>query len=67
MIWRQGLTLKKIEERAIEECLDFFDGNKTRAAKELGVSIRTIRNKVAERRNLERFKRTNQRQYKYGF
>ena len=41
-------SLKEMEYRLILRVLDQMDGNKTRAAKELGISIRTLHNKVNE-------------------
>lgn len=46
MIWTLNRTLEDIEKQAITEALEHFNGNKTLAAEALGISIRTIRNKV---------------------
>jgi len=48
-IW-QGNTknLKEIERRKILEVLRETNGNRTRAAEELGISVRTLRNKLRE-------------------
>jgi DNA-binding NtrC family response regulator len=40
------LSLAEIERQRIEECLADHDGNKTHAANELGVSVRTLRRKL---------------------
>ncbi|MCA9059777.1 MAG: hypothetical protein KDA85_14820, partial [Planctomycetaceae bacterium] len=48
------LSLKEIERRVILARLDRFKGNKTEAAAELGVTARTLRNKIAEYRRLRR-------------
>lgn len=42
-----GLPLREIERRVILARLEHFQGNKTDAAAELGVSARTLRNKLA--------------------
>jgi len=42
------LTLKDAEKALIYDALDRVDGNKTRAAKILGISVRTLWNKVHE-------------------
>jgi DNA-binding NtrC family response regulator len=41
-----ALTLREIENRAIMESLDRNDGNKSAAADELGISIKTLYNKL---------------------
>jgi len=46
--WRPGRTLDEIERNVILEALKHFDGNRTHTAKSLGISIRTLRNKLAE-------------------
>lgn len=43
-----GLSLKEIERRAIEETLRHCAGNKTHAAKMLGISLKSIYNKLSE-------------------
>ncbi|MBU2514072.1 sigma-54 dependent transcriptional regulator [bacterium] len=45
-----GTTLKDAEEMLIQKTLKMTDGNRTRAAKILGIGIRTIRRKVNEER-----------------
>jgi two-component system response regulator FlrC len=46
--WRPGRTLDEIERNVILEALKHFGGNRTHTAKALGISIRTLRNKLAE-------------------
>ena len=46
----QPLPLAEIEKRHILHMVDFCKGNRTQAAKLLGVSIRTLRNKLHEYR-----------------
>jgi len=43
----KGLTLKEVEKKHILEILKEHGNNKTKAAKALGISIRTLRNKLA--------------------
>lgn len=45
---QDGLTLEQNNKYLILKTLERFGGNKTRAAEALGVSARTIRNKLAE-------------------
>ncbi len=47
-LWRPGRTLDEIERTVILEALKHFSGNRTHTAKALGISIRTLRNKLAE-------------------
>lgn len=47
----QSLSLEDIEKQIILDRLDQFDGNKTAAAAALGVSSRTLRNKMARYRS----------------
>ncbi len=44
----EGEPLKKMEEKMIFHTLDKTDGNRTHAAKILGISVRTLRNKLNE-------------------
>jgi two-component system response regulator FlrC len=48
LIWKPGRTLDEIERTVILEALKHFSGNRTHTAKALGISIRTLRNKLAE-------------------
>jgi two-component system response regulator FlrC len=46
-----GLTVREMERRLIVDTLRSTHNNRTRAAKLLGISIRTLRNKLAEYRS----------------
>lgn len=43
-----GRTVAELERHLILETLDHCDGNRTRAAALLGISIRSLRNKLAD-------------------
>jgi DNA-binding protein Fis len=43
-----GLSLREAEKRLLEATLRATAGNRTRAAELLGVSLRTIRNKIRD-------------------
>jgi len=43
-----GLTLREVEKQLLERTLEATGGNRTRAAAMLGVSLRTVRNKIRE-------------------
>ncbi|MFH1490757.1 MAG: sigma-54 dependent transcriptional regulator [Pseudomonadota bacterium] len=45
------LTLKDVEKKMIFKALDSHEGNRTHAAKVLGISVRTLRNKLHEYKN----------------
>lgn len=45
------LTIAELEKQAIRAALDQTDGNRTKAAEVLGISIRTLRNKLQEYRD----------------
>ena len=47
-VFLKGATLKEMEKRLIFETLKNVEGNRTRASEILGVSVRTIRNKLNE-------------------
>jgi len=49
-VWAPGVTLSDIERNVILAALKHFDGNRTHTAKALAISIRTLRNKLAEYR-----------------
>ena len=44
--WKPGLSLEEMERRLFTMTLDATGGNRARAAELLGVSLRTVRNKV---------------------
>ena len=44
----QGVTLRDMERQLLERTLEATGGNRTRAAELLGVSLRTVRNKIRE-------------------
>jgi two-component system response regulator FlrC len=48
--WIPGQTLNDIERSVILEALKHHQGNRTHTAKALGISIRTLRNKLADYR-----------------
>jgi two-component system response regulator FlrC len=50
--WAPGRTLDDIERSVILEALQYHSGNRTHTAKALGISIRTLRNKLADYRKL---------------
>jgi two-component system, response regulator FlrC len=43
-----GTTVRRMEEILIHRTLNEVNGNRTRAAELLGISIRTLRNKLNE-------------------
>jgi DNA-binding NtrC family response regulator len=49
----KGETLYDLERKMILATLDVVGGSRTRAANILGISIRTIRNKLSEYRRAE--------------
>lgn len=48
------MSLRELEMQAIHEALDRHDGNKTAAAEELGVSLKTLYNKLNAESSLEK-------------
>jgi DNA-binding NtrC family response regulator len=44
--WQIGVTLDEVEKQVILAALQFFHGNKTKAAEALGITSRTIQNKL---------------------
>ena len=48
--WIPGATLETIEKEVILEALKYHQGNRTHTARALGISIRTLRNKLADYR-----------------
>jgi DNA-binding NtrC family response regulator len=45
---RPGLSLREVEKTLLELTLDATAGNRTQAAELLGISLRTVRNKIRE-------------------
>ncbi|MEK6579985.1 MAG: sigma-54 dependent transcriptional regulator [Bdellovibrionota bacterium] len=50
--WMPGRTLDDIERSVILEALKYHHGNRTHTARALGISIRTLRNKLADYRRI---------------
>lgn len=50
--WVPGQTLNDIERQVILDALGYHKGNRTHTAKALGISIRTLRNKLSDYRKL---------------
>lgn len=50
-----GVTLHELEKRYILKALNYYDGNKTQAANGLGITIKTLYNKLHEYGEFERF------------
>ena len=48
------MTLRELEIQAIQESLERHDGNKPAAAEELGISLKTLYNKLNQASNLEK-------------
>lgn len=46
------MTIREMERKLINHALTQTEGNRTHAAKILGISVRTLRNKLAEYKNL---------------
>lgn len=53
--YEPGLTLHELEKRYILKALKYYDGNKTQAANALGITIKTLYNKLHEYGEFERF------------
>ncbi len=43
-----GMSIRQVERALIEKTLNHFDGNKTQAAEALGISLKTLYNRLAE-------------------
>ena len=50
----RGATLRELEMEAIVEALERNDGNKPKAAEQLGVSLKTLYNKLNQASDLEK-------------
>lgn len=44
--WQVGITLEEVEKQVILAALQYFQQNRTKAADALGISTRTIQNKL---------------------
>src|SRR5690606_27698348 len=51
--FQPGMSLSAIEKVVITQTLEFFEGNKTRTAAVLGISLKTLYNRLNEYRALE--------------
>ena len=62
--WYVGMTLDEMEKNIILKSLHFYHGNKTKTAESLGISIRTIDNKLEkyQEQENERIKRDGERE-----
>ena len=50
-----NISLHELERRYIIKALHYFDGNKTRAAQALGITIKTLYNKLHEYGEFDKF------------
>lgn len=46
LMWQPGMTLEDVEKRVIEQALRYYSGNKTQTAVGLGISVKTLYNKL---------------------
>jgi DNA-binding NtrC family response regulator len=46
--WKPGISLSEMERQLLAMTLDATEGNRSRTAEMLGVSLRTVRNKIRE-------------------
>lgn len=53
--YNPAITLGELERRYILKALSYFDGNKTQAAQALGITIKTLYNKLHEYGEFEKF------------
>ncbi len=51
-IWKRGKTIEDLEREVIMLCLTLNNQNRSHAAIELGIGVRTIRNKLTQYRRL---------------
>jgi DNA-binding NtrC family response regulator len=45
---RAGMSIRDVEKTLIEKTLDHFDGNKKLTAEALGISLKTLYNRLCE-------------------
>lgn len=55
MDYDPAMTLGELEKRYILQALNYFDGNKTQAAQALGITIKTLYNKLHEYGEFDKF------------
>jgi DNA-binding NtrC family response regulator len=48
--FRVGMTFQEVQDRLMDRTLAFHHGDKTAAARSLGISVRTVHNHLARRR-----------------
>lgn len=46
--WQPGMTLEQVEKMTIQKALRFYQGNQERTARALGISTKTIYNKIRQ-------------------
>lgn len=47
-MWQPGVKLAQVEKETILKALQFYHGNRTHTADSLGISVRTMVNKITE-------------------
>lgn len=57
--WSPGVTLEELEKRTILRALRFYNNNKTHTASALGISIRTLQNKLNEYNGIKKQEEEN--------
>lgn len=53
--WKKGMSLKDLEKEVILSCLKSNEGNQTQTAYELGISVKSIYNKLKEYGCLQKY------------
>jgi hypothetical protein len=56
-MWKLGMSMRDVQIEAVKIALEFFYGNKVHTARALKISIRSLRNWVADMPELAQFRR----------
>lgn len=55
VLWSKGMKLNEVEKQIILTCLKTNDGNRTQTAKDLGISVKSIYNKLKDYDCLQKY------------
>lgn len=55
VLWSKGMTIKEVEKKIILSCLKSNNGNRTQTAIDLGISVKSVYNKLKDYDCLQKY------------
>ena len=64
IIWGPGMSMSEVEEQIIKSAIEHYRGNKTMTAKSLGLSVKTIDDRLRTYQQKEELNKRQDEEYK---